>query len=71
MRHSSQIILGLVAIVSIMSVQTMDMSHGHRHFYTQAVNDISTDDGLIFDAKTATAVGVQTIAQMRNAFSAA
>lgn len=49
MRYSSQAILGLLAVLSIASVQTFDMSHGARHYYVRAVSDIGTDDGLIFD----------------------
>jgi len=70
MRYSSQTVFGLLAILSIALVQTMDMGHGTRHFYANAVNDISTDDGLIFETRATTAAGVNAIAQVRNALSA-
>lgn len=71
MRYSSQTVFGLLDILSIASVQTMDMGHGTRHLYANAVNDIGTDDGLIFDTRSTTAVGVDALAQVRNSLSAA
>lgn len=54
MRYSSQALFGFIAIFSIMTVQNVDMVHGTRHSYVQAVNDIGTDDGVIFDTRLAT-----------------
>ncbi|GAA5628389.1 hypothetical protein Brsp05_03687 [Brucella sp. NBRC 12953] len=71
MRYSSQAVLGLLAILSIASVQTIDMSHGSRHFYARAVNDIGTDDGLIFDTRSTTTVDMNAVAHARNALGAA
>ena len=53
MRYSSQALLGFMAIFSIMTVQNIDMAHGSRHSYVQATNDIGTDDGVIFDTRSA------------------
>lgn len=69
MRYSSQVVLGLLAVLSIASVQTMDMGHGTRHLYASAVNDINTDDGLIFDTRATTAAGVNALAHTRNSLS--
>ena len=71
MRYSSQVIFGLLAILSIASVQTMDMAHGGGHFYARAVNDISTDDGLIFDTSASTAIDVNATLSANHALSAA
>lgn len=54
MRYSSQALFGFMAIFSIMTVQNVDMAHGSQHSYVQAVNDVGTDDGLIFDTRSAT-----------------
>jgi hypothetical protein len=70
MRYSSQTVFGLLAILSIALVQTMDMGHGTRNLYANAVNDISTDDGLIFETRATTAAGVNAITQVRNALRA-
>ncbi len=71
MRYSSQAVLGLLAVLSIASVQTLDMGHGGRHLYANAVNDIITDDGLIFDTRTSAALGVDVTATAHNALNAA
>lgn len=70
MRYSSQALFGFMAILSIASVQTMDMSHGNRHFYARAVNDISTDDGMIFDTRIASTVDVNAQLSARHALGA-
>jgi len=59
MRHSSQAVVGLCAILSIVAVQAKDMARGTRHAYAQALNGVNTDDGLIFDTTPAAVVGVR------------
>lgn len=71
MRYSSQVLFGLLAIVSIASVQTIDMAHGSRHFYARAVNDIGTDDGLIFDTSSSTVIDMNATLNASHALSAA
>ncbi len=54
MRHSFQTLAGFLAVLSIFSVQVKDIHHGTRQSYTRAVNDVGSDDGIIFDTSTST-----------------
>lgn len=70
MRYSSQTVVGLLAILSIASVQTRDMEHGTRHAYARALNDVGTDDGLVFDTDATTSLFVSRIKRASKALSA-
>lgn len=70
MRYSSQVLFGLLAIFSIASVQTIDMAHGSLHSYSRAVNDIGTDDGLVFDTRATATIDIDAILQGRNGSNA-
>jgi hypothetical protein len=59
MRYSTQTLVGLMAIVSIVSVQAKDMRHGTRHSYARALNDVNTDDGMVFDTNASASYGVR------------
>ncbi|GEM_PF-701632 len=60
MRHPSQAVVGLCAVLAVAAVQAKDMARGTRHAYAQALNDVNTDDGLIFDTASAAAVDVRS-----------
>ncbi|MBA8820833.1 hypothetical protein WKW50_14325 [Ochrobactrum sp. GPK 3] len=65
MRYSTQTLVGLMAIVSIVSVQAKDMRHGTRHSYARALNDVNTDDGMVFDTNASASYGVRTTERSR------
>ena len=65
MRYSSQAVIGLCAVLSIVSVQAQDMKRGTRHAYTRALNGVNTDDGLIFDTSSAAAMDVRDNERLR------
>ncbi|MEJ5020388.1 hypothetical protein WH297_11670 [Ochrobactrum vermis] len=60
MHYSSQAVIGLSAILSIVSVQAKDMERGTRHAYALAQNRINTDEGLVFDIGPTTATAIRT-----------
>jgi len=60
LRHSSQAIVGLCAVLAVTVVQAKDMGRGTRDAYAQAVNDVNTDDGLIFDTGSAAAADMRS-----------
>lgn len=64
-KRSSQAVLGLCAILSIICVQEKDMVTGTRHAYSQALHGIDTDDGLIFDTGPIAAADVRDNARSR------
>lgn len=66
MRYSSQTLLGLMAILAIVSVQVGDMHQGTRHSYALALNDVNTDDGMVFDTNASASFGVATERTRRN-----
>jgi len=65
MRYSSQTLLGLMAILSIVSVQAKDMRHGTWHSYARALNDVNTDDGMVFDTSASASFSVRTTERSR------
>lgn len=70
MRYSSQAVVGLCAILSIISVQAKDMERGTRHAYARALNGVNTDDGLVFDISPATVAGIRTNERKRRSVRA-
>ncbi|MFK3667703.1 hypothetical protein ACI2JN_20900 [Ochrobactrum teleogrylli] len=66
MRYSTQTLVGLMAILSIVSVQAKDMRHGTRHSYALALNDVNTDDGMVFDTNASASFDVTTERTRRN-----
>lgn len=65
MRYSSQTMVALMAILSIVSIQAKDMRHGTRHSYARALNDVNTDDGMVFDTSASASFGVRTTERSR------